>query len=67
MTVFRYRKFYGAIRLVADVTLFANGKTFQTGMLIDSGADITMIPLRLGRALGFKEEINKIENIRGIS
>jgi|SRR3989338_4491988 len=67
MTVFTYRNFYGALRPVADVTIEANGTKFGTGMIIDSGADITMIPLRLGKALGFKEEIRDIENIRGIS
>lgn len=37
-------------------------------MYIDSGADISMIPLRFGRALGFKQkEEDIIYEVKGIS
>jgi hypothetical protein len=37
-------------------------------MYIDSGADISMIPLRFGKALGFEQEKDEIiREIKGIS
>jgi len=67
MVTFPYRKFSGVMRPVADVAVEANGEKIETGMLIDSGADVTMIPLALGRALGFQEDADEIKNLRGIS
>ena len=42
------------LRPVADVILKANNITVEAAMYIDSGADITLIPLGLGKALGFR-------------
>lgn len=56
------------LRPVAEVILEKQG--FQVGipMYIDSGADISMIPLRFGNALGFKQEKDDtIQEIKGIS
>lgn len=40
-------------------------------MYVDSGADISMIPLRFGRSLGFKQEegdiIKEIKGVSGVS
>lgn len=53
---------------MADVVLETNGQKVEVFMCIDSGADITMIPLRLGRALGFKQDpSDKILEIKGVS
>lgn len=64
---FKYREFFGDIRPVATLTLTVGEISVEVTMLVDSGADITMIPLRLGRALGFKEDTARIETMRGIS
>jgi len=63
MTVFTYRNFYGALRPVADVTIEANGTKFGTGMIIDSGADITMIPLRLPSGSLYTGAISKYHEL----
>ena len=45
-----------------------DGLSVGMPMYIDSGADISMIPLHFGRALGFrKEEKDAIQEIKGIS
>jgi len=36
-------------------------------MYIDSGADISIIPFRFGRALGFTEDEQEIKEIKGIA
>ncbi len=36
-------------------------------MYFDSGADITLIPFTLGKALGFKERADEIKQMSGIS
>jgi hypothetical protein len=56
------------LRPVAEVILKRSGFSVGMPMYIDSGADISMIPLRFGRALGFKqEETDTIKEVRGIS
>lgn len=56
------------LRPVADVILEANDIKIEISMYIDSGADITMIPFRLGKALGFKQDPqDKILEIKGVS
>jgi hypothetical protein len=42
-------------RPVANVKLETNGNLIEMPMYIDSGADVSMVPLRLGRALGFNQ------------
>jgi len=44
------------LRPVAEVVLEKDDFSVGIPMYIDSGADISMIPLRFGRALGFKQE-----------
>ncbi len=56
------------LRPVAEVILERDDFKVEMPMYIDSGADVSMIPLRLGRALGFKqEEEDFIQEIKGIT
>lgn len=56
------------LRPVAEVILERDGFAVEIPMYIDSGADVSMIPFRFGRALGFKqEEEDIIQEIKGIS
>lgn len=73
MIKFHYRKESSIItgtvlRPVADVTLEYNNSKVETAMYIDSGADITMISLELGKALGLKQlPTDEIREIKGVS
>lgn len=60
-------KFGKILRSIALVTLTANKKSIQATMYIDSGADVSMIPLRAGNDLGFKYGPNKIFQMSGIA
>lgn len=56
------------LRPVAEVVLEHGDIRVGIPMYVDSGADISMIPLRLGRSLGFKqEEGDTIRQIKGVS
>lgn len=44
-----------------------NGNKIEIPMYIDSGADITLIPFTLGKALGFQEKADEIRQMKGIS
>jgi hypothetical protein len=56
------------LRPVADVILEKDGLRIETPMYIDSGADISMIPLRFGRALGFTQTATDVIcELRGVS
>jgi len=56
-------------RPVAEVILEKDGFAVEIPMYVDSGADVSMIPFRFGRALGFKQEredtIQEIKRISG--
>jgi hypothetical protein len=73
MIKFRYRKessqITGAtLRPVAEVLLKSGREKIETAMYIDSGADITMVSLELGKALGFKQlPKDEILEIKGVS
>ncbi len=72
MIVFKYRKqksssFGDILRPIADVILESNGNQIEVPMYIDSGADITLLPFTLGKALGFHEEVDEIRQMKGIS
>lgn len=71
MIVFKYQKEQSALgdvlRPVAKIALRAGKRKIEVPMYIDSGADISMIPLRFGRALGLEEKIDGIRQMRGIS
>lgn len=73
MIKFRYRKESSIItgtvlRPVADIILEANHTKVEVALYIDSGADITMIPLELGKALRFKQyPDDEIREIKGVS
>jgi hypothetical protein len=55
-------------RPVAEVVLGNNDFSVGMPMYIDSGVDVSMIPLRFGRALGFKqEEKDTIQEVKGVS
>lgn len=71
MTVFRYKSEKGAHqqlvkRPVADVWLKKGSRWIEFHPYIDSGADVTLIPLSFGELLGFKTKDEKIEEIGGI-
>lgn len=56
------------LRPVADVILEAHNRAVEVVMYIDSGADITMIPLEVGKALGLKQNPDdEILEIKGVS
>ena len=56
------------LRPVAEVLLEKDGFDVSVPMYIDSGADVSMMPLRFGRALGFEqEEKDVIQEIRGVA
>ena len=56
------------LRPVAEAILEKDGFSVRIPMYIDSGADISMIPLRFGKALGFKQEKeDTIQEVRGVS
>ena len=72
MIKFKYHCFSSVLgkilRPMADIILESNGQKVEAFMCIDSGADITMIPLRFGRALGFRQNpSDKILEIKGVS
>lgn len=73
MIKFRYRKEASVIsgevlRPVADILLESNGSKVEAAMYIDSGADITMLSLELGKALGFRQKpADEIREIKGVS
>ena len=72
MIVFRYKEEFGRNgevikRPVADVFLKGkNGNWIEFPPYIDSGADITLIPLSLGKLIGLKLNKSKIDRIGGI-
>jgi hypothetical protein len=68
----RFREEKGSLgkvlRPIAEVILEKDGFRVGMPMYIDSGADVSTIPLRFGRALGFaQEKKDTIEEIRGVS
>jgi len=74
MIKFHYRKESCAItgtvlRPVADVVLEFGSRMVEAAMYIDSGADITMISLELGKAMGLRhtpqDEIREIKGVSG--
>lgn len=73
MIKFRYKKEASIItgtvlRPVADVILESGRRKVEAAMYIDSGADITMISLELGKALGLKQSPkDEILEIKGVS
>ena len=72
MFSFKYKKEKSAsqgtiYRPVAEVVIENNKIKIEAGMYIDSGADISMVPLSIGRALGFSETTDKIFEMKGIA
>lgn len=71
MIIFRYKSEKGTHqkivkRPVADVWLKKGRGWLEFHPYIDSGADVTLIPLSLGKLLRFKMENEKIEEVGGI-
>ena len=72
MVVFKYRKESGSagaevFRPVADVKFRqSTGKWIECHPYIDSGADVTLLPLSFGKLLGLKIESDKIVELYGI-
>ncbi|MBI5244096.1 MAG: hypothetical protein HY922_10545 [Elusimicrobia bacterium] len=53
---------------MANVILVSGLRRLEAAMYIDSGADITTLPLGAGQALGFKQgPADKILEMRGVS
>jgi hypothetical protein len=72
MIRYRFKEEKGSMGLisrpVADVVLERREFRVEIPMYIDSGADISMIPYRFGKALGFKQEKKEnIQEVKGIS
>ena len=69
MTVFRYKEepIKGIKRPVADVFLqHKSGSWIKFHPYIDSGADVTLIPLTFGKLIGLTVDAKRIEQIGGI-
>lgn len=72
MIVFKYRKETGRrnitiYRPVADVEFKGlAGEWIECHPYIDSGADLTLLPLSLGRLLGLEIEKDRIEELHGL-
>jgi hypothetical protein len=72
MIVFKYRKELGRkgepiSRPVADVEFRTVARDWiRCHPYIDSGADVTLVPLSLGRLLGLEIEKDKIEELYGL-
>lgn len=68
MIVFKYKKeLSGVKRPVADVFLKSKrGGWIEFHPYIDSGADVTLIPLSLGKLIGLNVDEKSIEQIGGI-
>lgn len=68
MIIFKYKKeLSGVKRPVADVFLKSKiGGWIEFHPYIDSGADITLIPLSLGKLIGLSKNQRKVEHIGGI-
>lgn len=72
MIVFKYRKETGRenatiYRPVADIEFRSlEGKWIECHLYIDSGADVTLLPLSFGRLLELEIEKNKIEELYGL-
>jgi len=73
VTTFRYRRessvaFGTILRPVASGFLSTATATLEVALYIDSGADMTLIPLHLGRSLGFRQRPReRIFELSGIS
>lgn len=72
MITFKYKKEKSrqgiiVFRPVAEVVIENVANSVEVGMYIDSGADISLIPLSVGLALGFKETAKEIKVIKGIA
>lgn len=68
----RFRKELGSLgkvlRPVAEVILENRKLKVEIPMYVDSGADLSVIPFRFGKALGFKQGVrNEIRELKGIS
>lgn len=73
MIIFHYKREPARVpgqfvyRPVAEIYLKAvSGKWIKCNPYIDSGADVTLVPLSLGKLLGLEIDKDKIEEIRGI-
>jgi hypothetical protein len=71
MITFKYKKEksrHGELiyRPVADMVLQSENYSVEVSMYIDSGADVSLIPLSIGLALGFTESEKEIKQIKGI-
>lgn len=73
MTIFKYKDELGkngevVKRPIGDVYLKSNeGEWIEFHPYIDSGADVGLIPLSLGKLIGLSVDKRKIEQIGGIS
>lgn len=68
MIIFKYkRELFGVKRPVADIFLKSqSGDWIEFHPYIDSGADVTLIPLSLGKLIGLSQDHKKVDQIGGI-
>jgi len=72
MIIFKYRKEESrrggtVYRPVADIEFKAeNSEWIEDHLYIDSGADITLVPLSFGKLLGFDIVEDEIEELYGV-
>lgn len=69
MTTFKYKEaFLGRQKPTAQVSLKTTaGKWVRYDYFVDSGADISLIPLSIGQVIGLSAEGKRVSNISGIS
>ncbi|MDI6731762.1 MAG: hypothetical protein QME05_04195 [Candidatus Margulisbacteria bacterium] len=72
MIIFKYKKEKGRegqyiSRPIAEVVLQNETFKVDVGMYIDSGADISMVTLSVGLALGFTQQAEEIKELKGIA
>src|SRR3989338_502234 len=60
------RIFGKILRPFADVILQNEGKELLYHMIVDSGADLTLIPKSVGDYLGFKIDNDSIKEVKGV-
>jgi hypothetical protein len=72
MITFKYKKEKSRqgktiLRPVAEILMENGANSVEVSMYIDSGADISLVPLSVGIALGFSKKAEEINEIKGIA
>jgi len=64
---FQYKKINGFLRPVIPIEMQYNGQRLRYEVLVDSGADMNIVPSDLGDALGINVGSGRKENVGGIT